>query len=436
MVQLTLEQIKSKILEDNWTRWLERKSFKAFIISFSEKAITKEYMNKIGADIELESCLSENGNWYFPEKAMKKCANQLLNWLNSGHELSEITNNCEELYKQNKKYIRELIKSNKPNKEKLNELFEIFSIIFTFIWITHPLEEAFKEELKKKALKYVKDEEVEKFIGDISIPIKKNAHTLFEETLSTDKDAKEIIEEYGWIKTRNMSLLSPDFTKGEIEELRKNPNKETKKEQRAPKIPRELADLTNQMRELVWFRTFRTDVFYELLYIAKPIIIEIAKEYKIPENEIQYYRVPDLISGKLKRYPEYVTFANYRGNFAYFDKPILEEEIIKDETIKGVIAYKGKMRGRVKIVNSVDDVPKVQEGDILVATMTFPSYIMAMKKASAFVTNEGGITCHASIVAREMKKPCIVGTKIATKVLKNGMLIEVDADKGVVKILK
>ena len=60
----------------------------------------------------------------------------------------------------------------------------------------------------------------------------------------------------------------------------------------------------------------------------------------------------------------------------------------------------------------------------------------AMEKAAAFVTDEGGITCHAAIVAREMKKPCIIGTKIATKVLKDGDLVEVDAEKGIVRILK
>lgn len=59
-----------------------------------------------------------------------------------------------------------------------------------------------------------------------------------------------------------------------------------------------------------------------------------------------------------------------------------------------------------------------------------------MQKAAAFVTNEGGIICHAAIVARELGKPCIVGTKIATKVLKDGDYVEVDANKGVVRILK
>ena len=96
-------------------------------------------------------------------------------------------------------------------------------------------------------------------------------------------------------------------------------------------------------------------------------------------------------------------------------------------------AYKGKVRGKVKIVYTTKDISKVQKEDILVTVMTFPHFIAAMEKAAAFVTDEGGILCHAAIVAREMKKPCIIGTKIATKILKDGDLVEVDAEKGIVK---
>ncbi len=94
------------------------------------------------------------------------------------------------------------------------------------------------------------------------------------------------------------------------------------------------------------------------------------------------------------------------------------------------------MRGHVKIVTHPNDLQKVNLGDILVAQMTLPSFISAMQKASAFVTDEGSITCHAAIVAREMKKPCIIGTKNATKLLKDGDLVEVDANIGIVSILK
>ena len=79
---------------------------------------------------------------------------------------------------------------------------------------------------------------------------------------------------------------------------------------------------------------------------------------------------------------------------------------------------------------------KMKAGDIMVSIQTMPELLPAMKMAAAFVTDMGGITSHAAIVSREMKTPCIVGTRIATRVLKDGDLVEVDANKGIVKIIK
>jgi len=79
---------------------------------------------------------------------------------------------------------------------------------------------------------------------------------------------------------------------------------------------------------------------------------------------------------------------------------------------------------------------EIQQGEVLVTTMTSPEFVPAMHKAAAIVTDEGGVLCHAAIVAREMKKPCIIGTKIATKILKDGSLVEVNTKEGFVKIIK
>ena len=102
----------------------------------------------------------------------------------------------------------------------------------------------------------------------------------------------------------------------------------------------------------------------------------------------------------------------------------------------GQVAQSGKTKGTVKIVITREDLAKVTDKDVLVTAMTMPAYLPAMKRAVAFVTDEGGITCHAAIIAREMNKPCIIGTRIATKVLKDDDMVEVDADNGIVKILK
>lgn len=104
--------------------------------------------------------------------------------------------------------------------------------------------------------------------------------------------------------------------------------------------------------------------------------------------------------------------------------------------IRGVTAFPGTAHGCVVLLHTKNDLLKVQEGDIVVSTMTNATFLPALMRASAMVTDEGGITCHAAIVAREFKKPCIIGTKTATQVLKDGDQVEVDADKGVVRILE
>lgn len=103
------------------------------------------------------------------------------------------------------------------------------------------------------------------------------------------------------------------------------------------------------------------------------------------------------------------------------------------QDFRGLTASTGKARGIAKIVTSVRDVDKVNKGDILVAVMTRPDYIMGIKKAAAIVTDEGGITCHAAIISRELGIPCVIGTKIGTKILKDGDLIEVNANHGWVR---
>lgn len=114
----------------------------------------------------------------------------------------------------------------------------------------------------------------------------------------------------------------------------------------------------------------------------------------------------------------------------------LMQDSLEVKEIKGTVTSKGKVEGKVKICHVSTEIDKVKEGDILVTAMTTPDFVPAMRKAAAIITDEGGITCHAAIISRELNKPCIIGTKIATKVLKDGDLVEVDAIQGIVKIIK
>ena len=104
--------------------------------------------------------------------------------------------------------------------------------------------------------------------------------------------------------------------------------------------------------------------------------------------------------------------------------------------LKGTPAYSGLAKGIARIIFDPLKVKRFDKWDVLITGMTRPEFLPLMKKASAFVTDAGGLLSHAAIVARELKKPCILATENASKVIKNGDFIEVDANKGIVRILK
>lgn len=137
----------------------------------------------------------------------------------------------------------------------------------------------------------------------------------------------------------------------------------------------------------------------------------------------------------------------FDGNFHVFSleesKRLWEEfhpEFEFQGELKGVVANKGKATGRVVIAPMLTDpgaialvIAKMNEGDVLVAESTTPEFVPLCKKASAIVTDQGGMLSHAAVVSREMGKPCVIGTQRATRVLKDGDLVEVDANTGIVR---
>lgn len=117
-------------------------------------------------------------------------------------------------------------------------------------------------------------------------------------------------------------------------------------------------------------------------------------------------------------------------------------ETKKDTTAKetkGMVASKGKSTKTVGIVHILLDPTKsdgFKDGEVLLAPMTSPEYIFAMKKAGAVITDTGGLTSHAAIVSRELNIPCVVGAKGATLIFKDGDTVEIDTTSGVVKLVK
>ena len=111
-----------------------------------------------------------------------------------------------------------------------------------------------------------------------------------------------------------------------------------------------------------------------------------------------------------------------------------EDSSISDKNVivKGLGASPGTASGKVKIILDIDELDKIKDGDIMFTTMTTPDMVPAMRRASGIITDEGGVTCHASIISRELGIPCVVGTGSATTTLKENVGVTLDGKKGLV----
>ena len=202
------------------------------------------------------------------------------------------------------------------------------------------------------------------------------------------------------------------------------------------------------MQFILYYRTHRTDILNKASYLFIPKLKEMAKEREINYEQILHCTEEEInnnIPSKdelNERIKNHALISDEKGIYCVSGKEsekikeFLTEKIKKVNEFKGQIASKGLVKGKVILIFNRKDCSKIEKGDILVTSMTTPEMVPAMEKASAFVTDEGGITCHAAIISREMKKPCIIGTKISTQILNTGDIVEVNANKGVVKKLK
>lgn len=210
--------------------------------------------------------------------------------------------------------------------------------------------------------------------------------------------------------------------------------------------------IINLVRVHAWLRTHRKEIMSKVDLYARPLLQEIARRIGLTFDQFIYLRlkeVEDFIYRNKKPNPSEIPLRQQGyglfvlgGKFYVLVgqelKKFLSKKIIRPiklKVIKGQTANPGKVRGPVRVVLFDADLEKIRKGEILVSDMTNPNYLPYLGKVKAFVTDKGGMLSHAAILSRELNKPCIIGTQIATKVLKNGDIVEVDATKGIIKLL-
>jgi pyruvate,water dikinase len=412
---------------------------------------------------------------YIGEKDLKAFANLI-----KTHFLENIKANkdpFELLYRLQDTAVKTAIETGKRNISSKEELLKVYSDFLEklsdlqiMIWFPAVCEVELFPYAQKRLMQLTSNEKAWDIIVEPFEPslVQEEFIDLLKTAVDySDEKLKAHQEKYAWMSVRFVDKKPYDlaYFKERLEEI-ENPEQElariindlNEKKRRFFELLDSL-DLSREDRELFLainklncLRNTRDKGRRRVYYYIMPLYDKILSVLDCDYNTFVAYTNEDIVEylkneAKLKSNPEFQEYIHLfrHGNFELIkDKTEerLEKEGIKSlgleevNEFKGSIANTGKATGKVKIItlnNWAEDIADVEKGDILVAISTESDYIVAMERAAAFVTDEGGITVHAAIVAREMGKPCIVGTEVATQVLKDGDMVEVDADNGVVR---
>jgi phosphohistidine swiveling domain-containing protein len=271
-----------------------------------------------------------------------------------------------------------------------------------------------------------------------------------------------------------LKRLNDDFKKDLIKERSEVTDKKRELHKRKlelikqHKINGEIITICSNLAQVGLIRLQIRFAWTKAAYISNKvssILISKINDANLTIDKIYEYRLDELEKALFeKKYLDEAEIIRRKQAYLYYTKDLINdfgdkvifysgEEAIKMKNslapnekieagnIKGTVACRGKATGKVILFTWVeeelaDKMKQMNEGDILVAGQTRPFLMPAIRKAGAIITDEGGITCHAAIVSRELHIPCIIGTKHATQVLKDGDMVEVDADNGIVKILE
>ena len=358
--------------------------------------------------------------------------------------------------------LNEIFNSKLKTKNDKDEAFEVFTTP-----ISHSFQIEQEIELKEILVLYQKDPS---FIKDI---ISQESDWLRKKYPDFWKKLSSHTKKYSWLF---YSYMGPAYTEEDfllivkdifyqkvniINDLEKyNKSNDYIKEKRDIFInkikPTSFEKIIlNTAEKMVWAKPRRKDYQSKSYYHLSFLLNEIAVRLNLSLEEVFACSVNMLKEGLIKKFISkneiefvrklYVIIPTKEGKVEiYFHEDaedFCQNSIAKETKVqstgqlKGMIAYKGQATGIVKIINKSSEMDKMNSGDVLVALATTPAIVPAMKKASAIITDKGGLTCHAAIVARELKVPCIVGTEIATQILKDGIKVEVDANNGIIMIL-
>lgn len=221
-------------------------------------------------------------------------------------------------------------------------------------------------------------------------------------------------------------------------------------------IPQEIAPIITCIENVMHAKQAGAEYMAMYEFYAQSYMDAIAKKFNITYTELlrlthdEIYQglegnlnVKNIIAMPSRQAMHWVIYSNSQNGATLIDDAHTVDFLVDTlvpkagdaQHITGQIGNKGVYTGTVKVIMSSREFYKLQDGDVLVTTMTTPDFVLLMQKAGAIVTDVGGMLCHAAIVSRELNKPCVIGTKFATQLLQDGDTVKVDAYTGVVTLV-
>lgn len=410
-----------------------------------------------------EVCYADENKWdSFLDSIQKKYVLQDVNgfeklFVKTGNEYTDY---CKKTSRIN------LIKKSPKELIKIYENYQKICVQYTFfIWAAYFLNEFTAERVRKLVEAKAEKEKMHEYLDAVLVPLKRAAILELTNIVSTQKlnenKIKKLYKKYNWIPCLDIHNKPWTFNefKNHLKEFRKNIQKtrmsyiEAVKQLKLNKKEKKILD---DARLFAYIKDSRDDFRRKgIFYIQSSLFKELSNRLGVEIHDLAYLledEIKNCIAKNIKadriliesRKKGFITMYDNQKNvlclsgeqikYGLVSLGLIKEAI--DANLQGNPASRGTAQGKVAIVKGVKDLLNVNKGDILVAVTTHPDYVPAMQKASAIVTDEGGVTSHAAIVSREIGIPCIVGTKTATKTLHNGDIIEVDGNTGIVKVIK
>ncbi|MCD4761320.1 hypothetical protein K8R42_05520 [bacterium] len=274
-------------------------------------------------------------------------------------------------------------------------------------------------------------------------------------------DKEKYLFKYGWL---TFNWWGPVYSQADYKTDLKNVAKNQPDKHKAKNLKVQQKQIINELKlskkliqefealsKLLYLKDYRKNIIYQANYNISFLLKEIAKRFKYPVKLLHYVLPKEMQDVFVKQISKAELEKRYKLSvlrcgvdelelFTGVKAKQIADKFLKSKIkinnafpLQGQIASPGKAKGKVKIVNNTKDISKVKNGDILVSVKTDPTLLPAMKKASAVVTEVGGITSHAAIVARELKVPCVIGVHNVSSILKDDQIIIVDAELGIIK---